>query len=52
MYDEQIFEGLDFVLNEASTYGIKVTPIFLNLWNDDGVPLVRGSGRWLAVPGN
>lgn len=45
VYDEQIFQGLDFVLDEASKYGVKVTPIFLNLWNDDGVPLVRGFGQ-------
>ncbi|KAL6766264.1 hypothetical protein ACKKBG_A35330 [Auxenochlorella protothecoides x Auxenochlorella symbiontica] len=38
-YDEQIFQGFDFVLDEAAKYNIKLTPILLNLWIDDGVPL-------------
>ncbi len=42
--------GLDFVLAEAPKYGIKVTPVFLNLWKKNGgVPKFEewcgGAGR-------
>lgn len=33
------------MLDEAAKYNIKLTPILLNLWIDDGVPLVS---VWLS----
>ncbi|KAI7844213.1 hypothetical protein COHA_002347 [Chlorella ohadii] len=34
--DDSVARGLDFVLAEAPKYGIKVTPVFLNLWKKNG----------------
>lgn len=38
-FNEQVARGLDFLLAEASKYGIKATIAFLNLWKPSGVPL-------------
>lgn len=37
-YNEYAFEGLDFLLNEASQAGIKLIMVPLNLWKTSGVP--------------
>ena len=34
-----MFQGFDYVLAEAAKFNIRLTPVLLNLWNDDGVPL-------------
>ncbi|KAL4451865.1 hypothetical protein ABPG75_007527 [Micractinium tetrahymenae] len=36
--NEQVAQGLDFLLAEAAKYGIKLTLAFLNLWKPGGVP--------------
>ncbi|PRW57442.1 Transmembrane 9 superfamily member 4 isoform B [Chlorella sorokiniana] len=47
--DESAARGLDFVLAEAAKYGIKVTPVFLNLWKQNGgVPKFE---QWCSTAG-
>lgn len=47
--DDSVARGLDFVLAEAAKYGIKLTPVLLNLWKSNGrVPWFEKmcAGRW------
>nr|GMD13183.1 mannan endo-1,4-beta-mannosidase 5 [Ipomoea batatas] len=36
VYDERVFQGLDFVLSEARKYGVRLILSFVNNWNDFG----------------
>ncbi|XP_009621242.2 mannan endo-1,4-beta-mannosidase 1 [Nicotiana tomentosiformis] len=36
IYDERVFQGLDFVISEAKKYGVRLILSFVNNWNDFG----------------
>ncbi|XP_016506608.2 mannan endo-1,4-beta-mannosidase 1-like [Nicotiana tabacum] len=36
VYDERVFQGLDFVISEAKKYGVRLILSFVNNWNDFG----------------
>uniref|UniRef100_M1B8N7 mannan endo-1,4-beta-mannosidase n=1 Tax=Solanum tuberosum TaxID=4113 RepID=M1B8N7_SOLTU len=36
VYDERVFQGLDFVIAEAKKYGVRLILSFVNQWNDFG----------------
>ncbi|XP_019261198.1 PREDICTED: mannan endo-1,4-beta-mannosidase 1 [Nicotiana attenuata] len=36
VYDERVFEGLDFVISEAKKYDVRLILSFVNNWNDFG----------------
>ncbi|CAN4096231.1 unnamed protein product [Withania somnifera] len=36
VYDERVFQGLDFVISEAKKYGVRLILSFVNQWNDFG----------------
>ncbi|PHT33975.1 Mannan endo-1,4-beta-mannosidase 3 [Capsicum baccatum] len=53
VYDERVFQGLDFVISEAKKYGVRLILSFANQWNDFGgkaqyVQWARNAGAYIS----